>query len=108
MGFPEPFDWNQNGKVDIEDWIIEEEQRRLSEERWKQRQDKKSYDFPQPPSTESDTRQGIRAWVTLGISAAVFILFFMLDMFYAAMLGTLAVMLLLVFFYVLPAGNNKD
>ena len=107
MGFPEPFDWNQNGKVDTEDWIIEEEQRRLCEER-RQQQEKKSSGYPQPPSTESETRQGIRAWVTLAVSAAVFLFFFMLDMLYAAMFGTLAVMLLLIIFYVLPAGNSKN
>jgi hypothetical protein len=107
MGFPEPYDWNQNGKVDTEDWIIEEEQRRLSEERRKQ-QEKKSAAFPDPPPTESETRQGIRAWIALGISAAVFLFFAMLDMYAVAMIGTTAVLLLLAFFFVLPAGSDKD
>lgn len=79
MGFPEPYDWNQNGKVDTEDWIIEEEQRHLSEERRKEQQAKKHDAFPEPPATESETRQGIRACITLGVSAAVF-LFFMTEL----------------------------
>lgn len=107
MGFPEPYDWNQNGKTDTEDWIIEEEQRRLCEERRKQQQGKKST-IPDAPATESETRQGVRAWITLGVCAAVFLFFFMLDKLYAAMFGTPAVMLLLIFFYVLPAGSDKS
>ncbi len=108
MGFPEPYDWNQNGKTDIEDWIIEEEQRRLCADHRKQQHGKKSYTYPDPPATDSDTRLAFRVWITLGISAAVFLFFFMLDMLYAAMLGTLAVLLLLAFFFVLPATGKKD
>ena len=108
MGFPEPYDWNQNGKVDTEDWIIEEEQRRLSEERRKEQQAKKYDAFPEPPATESETRQGIRACITLGVSAAVFLFFILLDMVYAAIFVTTAVILLLTVFFVLPAGSSND
>lgn len=102
MGFPEPYDWNHNGKVDTEDWIIEEEQRRLSEERWKQKQEKKNA-VSDPPATQSEVRQGVRAWIALGISAAVFLFFTMLEMYGVAIFGTLVVLLLLSFFFVLPA-----
>ena len=108
MGFLDPIDWNRNGKPDIEDMLIEAEQRRNHEERYKQKEAERRGESAEPPATETEQQQGVRAWVTLGISAMVFLFFWWMDMILAAMLGTLVVMLLLTVFYVIPAGNHKN
>ncbi len=108
MGFLDPYDYNHNGKVDDEDWFLEELDRKRTEELWKKREEDRKSRFPEPPPTEEETRQGIRAWVTLGICAPIFFFFMMADMIGAALFGTLAVMLVLIIFYVKPWPSKTE
>ena len=108
MNWLDPFDYNQNGKVDDEDWILEEEDRKRTEERQKKREEDRKIRIPEPPPTKAEIWQGLRAWITLGISGAVFWFFMKANMAVAALFGTLAVMLVLIIFFVKPWSSDKE
>ena len=108
MSWLDPFDYNQNGKVDVDDWIMEEEDRKRTEEWWKKHEEDRKCRIPEPPPTKTEIRQGLRAWVALGISGATFWFFMKAEMTGAALFGTLAVMLVLTIFYVKPWQSDKE